>query len=242
MVPAGEELRAEPAHVAPQTCRSLNRALRLGRRWLRHDAVMTAPAPRRAPAVQRALMVASWLLAVALATGVAWWAVTAAGGAPRAGGSGVLSQEDVLVELAEQRAAAAGPTAGTTGPPPDPSAEPSTDPGTPMPTAAPTAGPTAPPEPTNAPTTAPPASPDVVRTWDVTGGQVSVSCRAATITLLYATPNDGWTVRTKHAGPEQVEVELTRGEDETRVRAVCVDGTPQSDVDDSGGHGGGSDD
>ena len=65
-----------------------------------------------------------------------------------------------------------------------------------------------------------------MRTWDVDGGQVSATCRATTIGLLYATASDGWAVETKSTGPEENEVELKRGDSETKVRARCVAGVP----------------
>ncbi|HEY3438555.1 MAG TPA: hypothetical protein VGK35_12780, partial [Actinotalea sp.] len=60
----------------------------------------------------------------------------------------------------------------------------------------------------------------------------------STISLIRATPSDGWTLTTDHAGPTEVEVTLRRGEDETQVKAVCVGGVPQQDIS-GGGHGGG---
>jgi hypothetical protein len=89
----------------------------------------------------------------------------------------------------------------------------------------------------------------VARTWDVIGGQVAAACAGATIRLLYATPADGWTVAVESAGPQEVEVDLTRDGSRTRVRSECRAGTPEltrneaqgGGGDDSGGRGGGGD-
>lgn len=163
-------------------------------------------------------MVALWVLATVLATAVAWWAVAVVGGRGAGSDNGVLSAGQVDSALREHRALA------TSGPTPSPTVGPSV---TPSPT----------PEPTVGPTTSPPPVLDVVRTWDVDGGQVSATCRATTIGLLYATASDGWTVETKGTGPEEIEVELKRGELETKVRAHCVDGIPtlSAESEDDGG-------
>ena len=165
-------------------------------------------------------MVALWVLATVLATAVAWWAVAVVGG--RGGGSedGVLSAGQVDSALREHRALA------TSSPTPPPTVLPSVAP-SPPPATTPTAG----------PTTSPPSVLDVVRTWDVDGGQVSATCRATTIGLLYATASDGWAVETKSAGPAEIEVELKRRESETKVRARCVDGIPtlMAESEDDGG-------
>ena len=81
----------------------------------------------------------------------------------------------------------------------------------------------------------------MARTWDVRGGQVGVSCRGAQVGLLYATPQDGWTVDLGHTGPDRLSVELKGADHETEVIAVCVGGVPQQNVsehapDAPGGH------
>jgi hypothetical protein len=176
--------------------------------------------------VPRALAVALWVLATVVAGAVTSWAVGAVGG--DGDGPGVLSTADVAAELA----------ALTPAPAASPSVTPSSTPSV-------TPSGVATPAPTAEPSTAPPADPgpapaEVARTWDVTGGQVAAACRGTTISLLYATPADGWSVEVKHAGPDDLEVELRRGEDETTVRAACVAGTPEqtTTADDHGGSDG----
>ncbi|WP_447925788.1 hypothetical protein [Georgenia muralis] len=157
-----------------------------------------------------AVMVLAWVLAVALIGVVAWWAVAAVVD-PDEGRASVLSPVEVESARAAQEAAAPDPTAGPT---------PST---TPSPT----------PEPTADPTDAPTGAGEVARTWDVAGGQVGVVCRGATLHLLYATPVEGWTVDLGDADDDDdLEVEFSRGESETKVQAVCVDGVPTASVED----------
>lgn len=182
----------------------------------------------------RTVAVLSWLLATGLTGTIAWRAVAVIDdGAPR---TGVLSQPEVAAALASARATARPTTTPTASATPRPS---TTAPGEgPSPTDAATGGPTGRPSSTQAPTTssdpgvpAPPPAPEPApateaRTWAVAGGTVAASCSGAAITLLYATPQDGWTVEVGSAGPEQVEVELSRDGQETKVRATCVDGVP----------------
>jgi hypothetical protein len=168
--------------------------------------------------------VAAWVGAVVLAGGVAWGAVSTFEGG---GGSGPLGAADVrsalaTAQAAAQRRASASPSLMPTGPDatPSPSAT-----GTPGPT--PTSG-----SPQSA---TPPAPREVARTWAVTGGTVVATCTGSTITLAYATPQDGWTVEVGSSGPEYVEVELHTDAAETRLRAACVDGVPVPDVAQDGG-------
>lgn len=219
-----------------------------------HDAGVSTPDPSAPGAPQqrsRVVLALVWLVATVLAATVAWWAVSAVGGERGEEGSGLLSQAEVAEELADQQLA--GPAGQPTGQPTDAGVSPEP---TPSPTASaspePPPGATSTPETTTAPSDpgtaappAPPASPasvDVARVWDVTGGQVGASCTGATITLLYATPADGWSVEVEHAGPAELEVEFVRGGEDSRLRAECVAGTPEitrSGDDDSGGDDGG---
>jgi len=173
--------------------------------------------------LRRAAGPTAWLLSTAVATAIAWWAVTAAGARGEEPGA-VLSERQVAAALAAERDALAA--AATTSPGVTPSAEPEP---TPRPTPEP--GPTA-----------EPATP-VVRTWSFEGGVVSASCSGDVVSLEYATPASGWRVDAKERGPgPRVLVELERDGVERYVQAVCVAGTPEYTLvgDDSGGeqHGG----
>jgi hypothetical protein len=181
--------------------------------------------------VNPVVIVLAWVLAAVLATVVASWAVVTIGGERRPGG-GVLTQAEVAAALADQTPSSGTAAPGAkpeTSPPADPAPEPTAAAGSE--TAAPVPAAQVPAGPAPAPTAGPsPASNVVARTWDVLGGAVGAQCRGGAVELLYATPLDGWTVEVKHAGPDRVEVELRRGEAETKVRAGCVDGVPQEQV------------
>jgi hypothetical protein len=193
-------------------------------------------APRRSRRRIGVLVAASWLGAAVLTGTIAWRAVAVLDtDTPR---TGVLSDADVSAALASARAAAQTATPGpTTTGAPTPSEDPTTatptaDPTTDAPTSTPTHAPTTDPSPSTtrpAPSTEPTAA-EVTRTWQVTGGTVSAACTGQTIRKVYATPQDGWTVETGSSGPEVVEVELHRGEQETKVTARCVGGTPTATV------------
>ena len=175
---------------------------------------------------------ASWLLLVAVTGTIAARAVAVLDGG--SGQAGPLSQQEVTAALAAARAATVTPSPGQTLSP-SPSATATT--AAPLPSATATTAAPAPsatsatpsrapsPRPTADP--APPAPSQVVRTWAVTGGVVAVACTGDSISLLYATPSDGWTVDVGSAGPQRVEVELTQEGSETKVSATCVAGTPE---------------
>jgi cytoskeletal protein RodZ len=65
----------------------------------------------------------------------------------------------------------------------------------------------------------------VVRTWTVAGGSLSVSCQGQAISLVYASPRDGWRVETERAD-DVVEVAFERVGQGIEVRAVCTGGIP----------------
>lgn len=185
-----------------------------------HDGPVADGRARRIGAVAAL----SWLLAAGITGTIAWSAVAVIDdGAPR---TGVLDDAEVAAALASARATAASATPGPTTSTPTPTAPSATPSPTPTPSQAPTssAPSTPPPDPTTDPAPAPPTA--VAATWSVTGGTVAAACTASAISLLYATPQDGWTIEIGSTGPEHLEIELTRAEQETTVRAVCVDGSP----------------
>src|SRR5665647_2483377 len=179
-----------------------------------HDAAMGW-----SPLARRTAAVLAWALSTLLAATVAWWAVGTVGRGAGSSEGAIRSQTDVAADLVAARAAQAAARSAT------PSASPTSGP-TPTPTTEPSATPTVAPP----PRTPAPVLPDVVRTWTVEGGQVSASCRGQQIALLYATPQDGWAVETKNAGPDELLVEFGRADSETSVRAWCVEETPQMEV------------
>lgn len=139
--------------------------------------------------------------------------------------SGVLSRTEVDRALVAARAAASAATR------PAPTGTPTAPPPVATPTAVPEVTPPAarplPPPPAPAPPRTPVA---VARTWTVPGGTVAASCTGSAISLLYATPLDGWTVEVGAAGPDHLEVELRQPGAETKVAAACVGGVPQPSV------------
>ena len=70
----------------------------------------------------------------------------------------------------------------------------------------------------------------MAKTWSVNGGAVSVSCSDQTISLLYASPQDGWRVEIEKRGPDKVEVDLESAGAGTRVSATCVNGAPVATI------------
>jgi hypothetical protein len=172
------------------------------------------------------MVVASWALATVITGLVVWRAVAVLDDGTR---TEVLSGAQVSGLLASETA-----TPGTTTTPAAAVTIPaaSTEPPTAAVTSAPpaTAGTTAPAATKTASSSykppAPPATP-VVRNWTVEAGSVSASCTGQTISLLSASPADGWRVKIESRGPDRVKVEFVSGERETSVSGTCVAGVPQ---------------
>ena len=190
----------------------------------------------RAPRASRAVVVLAWALAVLVTSAVTSWAVTVISGEQGPARDRVLAAAQVTAELTAQRAA---PTAAATTAPPVPSVAPTPEPSSASPAPLPTPSAVASEIPSHVPSQVPsqvpseipsPAAAEVARTWDVKGGQVGASCRGTVLTLLYATPADGWTMEVKHAASDQLEVEFRQGEAETKVRATCVVGVPETEA------------
>lgn len=193
-----------------------------------------------------ALGVLAWVGGAALTGAVAWNAVAVI--SDDGDRTGVLAPAQVTAALAEARASStasagsspsaspdAGPTSTATPTAPDPSGEPT---GTPGSSGTPAPGSSATPSgqtggSANPSTPASPQASPAQATWVVTGGSVTAQCTDATIRLVAATPDDGWTVEVGSPGPEHVEVELHRSGSETRVRAACSGGVPVQLADES---------
>jgi hypothetical protein len=174
------------------------------------------------------LGVLAWLIAVGATGAVARSAIAVLDA--NAVRTGVLSQGEVAdsltAALATSTPAASGGGPTSLAPPPVPTPT-ATDP---TPSATATTGPPVHPtaRPTTAPTSPPPAAPTrVVRTWSLDGGTVDAACTGSSISLLGATPRDGWTIEVGSVGPDRVEVEFKRSDQETKLTATCVAGTPQ---------------
>lgn len=178
------------------------------------------------------------MLATAVTSLVVWRAVAVfSDGAS----TNILSAPQVSERL---QAATANPTAATSAaqtqtstPSAAPSQSASDDPSDdPSESGSQTTKPTSPPSATAARTTAKPATSaptvaasPVVKTWTVTGGTVSVSCQAQVITLVYASPQDGWRFETEKGGTDRIDVNFQRVGQGTELRATCVNGVPQQE-------------
>ncbi len=174
---------------------------------------------------------ASWALATAITGLVVWRAVAVLDDGTR---TDVLSGAQVSGLAASASASAASTSAATSVTIPAASA-PATSAASVPPTT--TSGPATAPTrtTTTAATTAKPPAPapsPVVRTWTVQGGTVSVACTGQVISLLSASPADGWRVKIEDRGPERVKVEYVAGEKETSVSGTCVAGVPQQSTHD----------
>jgi hypothetical protein len=65
-----------------------------------------------------------------------------------------------------------------------------------------------------------------VRSFTVTGGTVGVSCRGSAISLVFATPRNGYTMDKSHRAPHEVEVEFEGPDGKGRFKAECSGGSP----------------
>jgi hypothetical protein len=185
-----------------------------------------------------AVAAASWLLATALTSLVVWRAVATLDDGTS---TNVLSASQVSERLSAATATATPtlvvqtPTAATSA-----SVEPSEEPSDTQASASSTTPATTltTPRSTGSATTVTPTPPEtpVVKTWTVTGGTVSVSCQAAAISLVYATPQDGWRVEIEKRGPVTVEVDLAREGQGIKLKATCVNGIPQETTEANEGH------
>ena len=66
-------------------------------------------------------------------------------------------------------------------------------------------------------------------TWTGASGKVTARCKDQDISLVAATPSDGFGVDVKDRGPIQLLLEFERKNDgggESHIRATCIDGNP----------------
>jgi hypothetical protein len=189
--------------------------------------------------------VAVWLAVVTVVSVATWTVIDAAG-------------RDVTARPASDPAAARDLGSTTSSPATTPSSPSATRSPRPQRTRSPRAT-TTPPSVTAAPSTAPPSpaatavapsrTPDPApppapiareRTWTGAAGTVTSRCVGSRISLVSATPSNGWRMEVDDRGPGRVRVEFKNsgeGEDvedvedvedrETEVRAECVGGAPR---------------
>ncbi len=198
--------------------------------------------------------VAVWLLVVVVVSVATWTVIDAAG-------------RDVTARPASDPGAATGATSATEASPrppgtvtprptrkPRPTRTPTTSPRSAAPTTSvspeatattpttPEQGPTSQPSPTRRPSpTREPAPTPQERTWAGRAGTVSVRCVGARISLLSATPANGWRYEVDERGPQRVKVQFQSAgsdrsesesegsgdEQEIEVRAECAGGVPR---------------
>ncbi len=172
------------------------------------------------------MVVASWLLATVFTGLVVWRAVAVLDSGTR---TSVLSGAQVSGLLASQTPTASGaPTTQSPGVtiPPATTATASTSSAAPATSSSTVVASPTKPVSSSTPSSSPTASP-VARTWSVNGGVVSAACTGSAISLLYATPSDGWRVKIERRGPDSISVEFDNGDHETKIRGSCVAGVPQ---------------
>jgi len=171
---------------------------------------------------------AIWLAAVAGVSVTAWLAIDRAG--REVTSAGVSALPKVLISKA---------TATTTPGQGPSSTDPTTKPPaskTPTPSASnPSTVSSSPSPPSNGQTDAVSSTPVRDRTVTVVGGQVSVRCIGAALTLRIAQPDNGWRVELDRSDAGDVPVTFKNGDSEasgeTHVTAVCTAGTPVFTVD-----------
>ena len=158
------------------------------------------------------LLAGTWLAGAAIAVTVGFFAVDRVGEDLNNGNS-VPTPDVELRQAAEQ---ATSPAATTSTPPttdtPSTSSSKSVPPEDEVDTSSPTAG---------EPTPGPQAQ---TRRFTTEGGAVAASCTGATITLLYAYPNDGYTSEVSTSA-KTIEVEF-HSREEVHVRITCAGGVP----------------
>jgi len=175
-----------------------------------------------------------WLLTVAGVSASAWVAIDRAGREISDPGATSLAIPS-LGSTAESATPSGGPTSTVATPAPSASRT-TAAPATTRPTAIPKSS-RSPSPPGNTPANPVRSTTSIDRTVLVTGGQVSVRCTGAVITLRIAQPDNGWRVDVEGSGPVKVEVSFQQGDAEggaqAHVEAVCSRGTPVFSVDNS---------
>jgi hypothetical protein len=70
------------------------------------------------------------------------------------------------------------------------------------------------------------------RSWQFDGGRVGASCSGSVISVVYATPDDGWQMEQVDGGPDRLEYRFREEADHlTRFTAQCFGGAPVAQID-----------
>jgi hypothetical protein len=166
-----------------------------------------------------AAFVVLWFVAGAVATTVAWLGVSTV--SEQLAGSGSHPDPLSAEEIAAQRAQGTSTTVPPDGPGATTTTEPTTGPGsTAVEATTSTTGTTA---------TTSPASPNVLRSYELVGGDATLRFSASGVLVVVATPAPGFSVEIDdaHDGGARVEFE---GEDHTSRLDAWWDGGPQDEV------------
>lgn len=187
-------------------------------------------------------MAALWVAVVAGVSSMSWFVIGQAGHQVLAGPVTVLGGQGSTSEPSEP----AGPTTTS------PTTTPSPPPAVPSPTSAPTSAPaptgrtaTHPTGPTPAPSSSTTSAAVAVdRSIQVDGGSVGVRCTGPDVSLRFAQPANGWSVKVEERGPLRVQVTFETSTREIRVRGECQGGVPtlRGETDSEGPDGSGGSD
>ncbi len=181
-----------------------------------------------------------WTLVVAAVSAVTWAVIDAAGQDLLAGGNLVTDAAPAVTgsTAASRSASSESPRESRSRRPQPHQTARST------PTASVTVGPSSsPPRPSSAPsdTHSPAAGTSTptgrTRTWEGPPGVVSVRCEGARISLLSASPSNGYRIEVDK-GSQEIEVHFKSSAREYQVKARCSGGTPRFQVESSGDEGG----
>lgn len=164
-----------------------------------------------------------WAVVVAVAAGVTWTVIDAAGQNLLAGDDTATSAQDVPPPAASYKGRTLGPNK-TSGPSKSASAGPTARPSRSHTSSDPS------PASLSGSSTGPPVHNAEERVWQGPPGTVAVRCNGPAATLLSATPSNGYRVEAEHGGPDEIEVKFESGERETKVEAGCLSGVPRFKV------------
>lgn len=177
--------------------------------------------------------VTAWVAVVTVGSTLVWAVISRAGDVVPTAGSPAASQSSATSEptvIHRSRRPAASPSKSSAPPAGTPGTAGTTPPSSssPLPSSAPASAPSSP---GSGPTGGSPATQR--RTWQGSGGYVSVECQGPRISLVAAQADAGFRVEVGNRGPEEVEVTFVGQGDEERqseVHAHCGGGAPVFEV------------
>jgi hypothetical protein len=172
-------------------------------------------------------MVLVWVVVVVAVSGVTWAVIQSAGRDVLRSGEAVTLPEDGLTSESASPSATPERTPRSA---PTVDASDGTSPTEASPSPVPSS---ATPSPRQSQSTDAPGSAGAqpqVRSWQGAAGTVTARCVGSRISLVSASPNNGWRIDVEGRGPQEVEVEFETGGDNerrTKVEGRCADGIPR---------------